>query len=56
MEEKNKNLIIEIEKFIVNNLGINLCSVESIDFNRQDDGQLIDITIKFIPDKGDNDD
>lgn len=40
----------QIGEFIVNNLGINLCSVESIDVDRQSDGQIKYINIKFIPD------
>ena len=47
--EKNEKSRKLIEEFIVNNLGINLCSVESIDINRQNDGQITDIQIKFIP-------
>ena len=34
---------------IPNKMGINLCSVESVEWKRQPDGQLIDLTIKFIP-------
>ena len=33
-----------------NNLGINLCCVKGIQFVRQDDGQLISMTIIFNPD------
>lgn len=39
-----------ISTFIVNQLGINLCSVESISVDRQDDGQIKEIKIEFIPD------
>ena len=39
----------ELMQFIPNNLGINLCSVQDIVVNRQEDGQLTDISIKFIP-------
>lgn len=35
---------------IPNNMGINLCSVESITWTRQDDRQLVSLTINFIPD------
>ena len=43
---KDCPLPIEI---IPNNMGINLCSVDSIEWRRQDDGQLVDIKINFIP-------
>ena len=35
---------------IPNQMGINLCSVEGITWLKQDDGQLPDLTIDFIPD------
>ena len=35
--------------FIPNELGINLCSVDDVVVNRQSDGQIRDIQIKFIP-------
>ena len=40
---------------IPNYMGINLCAVESVTWTRQDDGQLVSLTINFIPgkDKGD---
>lgn len=38
-----------IANFIVNELGINLCSVEDIIVDRVEDGQIKDINIKFIP-------
>lgn len=34
---------------IPNYMGINLCSVESITYTRQDDNQLVNLTINFIP-------
>jgi len=34
---------------IPNYMGINLCAVESLSWTRQEDGQLVDLTIKFIP-------
>lgn len=34
---------------IPNYMGINLCSVEKISWIRQDDGQLINLMIHFIP-------
>ena len=38
-----------IEQFIVNQLGINLCAVKSINIDRQNDGQIKEIKIEFIP-------
>ena len=38
-----------IEQFIVNQLGINLCTVKSINIDRQNDGQIKEIKIEFIP-------
>lgn len=34
---------------IPNYMGINLCSVDSIEFTRRDDGQLVDFRINFNP-------
>ncbi len=34
---------------IPNQMGINLCSVESISWTKQDDGQLVSLQIHFIP-------
>ena len=34
---------------IPNNMGINLCSVESVAWVKQDDGQLVSLTINFNP-------
>ncbi|AXF51105.1 hypothetical protein MLDJOKPK_00170 [Salmonella phage SPAsTU] len=34
---------------IPNQMGINLCSVDSLEWTRQEDGQLVDLKIKFIP-------
>ncbi len=34
---------------IPNYMGINLCSVDSITYTKQDDGQLVNLTINFIP-------
>lgn len=36
---------------IPNYMGINLCSVEAITWTKQDDGQLVNLTIHFIPAK-----
>lgn len=38
---------------IPNRMGINLCSVESVSWSRQDDGQLTNLTINFTPSQGD---
>ncbi len=35
---------------IPNNMGINLCAVNSISWEKQDDGQLINLSIEFSPD------
>lgn len=34
---------------IPNYMGINLCSVESVSWVIQEDGQLVSLTIQFIP-------
>jgi len=34
---------------IPNYMGINLCAVESLTWTRQEDGQLVDFKINFIP-------
>jgi hypothetical protein len=34
---------------IPNNMGINLCSVEGVSWQQQDDGQITNLTIYFIP-------
>ena len=34
---------------IPNNMGINLCSVDSVSWQRQEDGQLVNLTINFLP-------
>lgn len=34
---------------IPNYMGINLCSVEAISWEKQEDGQLTNLTIHFIP-------
>ena len=34
---------------IPNKMGINLCAVDSITWTKQDDGQLVNLTINFIP-------
>lgn len=40
-----------IEQFIVNQLGINLCSVKDITIKRQDDKQIKQIIIDFKPEE-----
>lgn len=34
---------------IPNNMGINLCSVDAISWTKQPDGQLVSLTIHFLP-------
>lgn len=34
---------------IPNNMGINLCSVDAISWENQQDGQLVSLTIHFMP-------
>lgn len=36
-------------ELIPNHMGINLCSVDGVGWNRQPDGQLLDLTIHFKP-------
>ena len=38
-------------EIIPNNMGINLVSVDAISWQKQDDGQLTQLTIYFIPTK-----
>lgn len=38
-------------EIIPNNMGINLVSVDAISWQKQDDGQLTQLTIYFIPSK-----
>lgn len=53
--KKVKDLIDNDEKcplpleVIPNHMGINLCSVDAISWQKQDDGQLTNLTIHFIP-------
>lgn len=39
---------------IPNYMGINLCSVEAISWEKQSDGQLTNLTIHFIPNNDKN--
>lgn len=34
---------------IPSHMGINLCNVDSITWTKLDDGQLVDLSIRFIP-------
>lgn len=34
---------------IPNNMGINLCAVDAISWQQQDDGQLVNLSIHFLP-------
>lgn len=34
---------------IPNYMGINLCSVDSVEWTEREDGQLVTLTINFIP-------
>ncbi len=34
---------------IPNNMGINLCSVEAVSWQKQEDGQLVNVSIYFNP-------
>lgn len=36
---------------IPNNMGINLCSVDSVSWQRTDDGQIVNLTINFLPEE-----
>ena len=36
-------------KVIPNNMGINLCSVEAVSWQKQEDGQLVNVSIHFNP-------
>lgn len=36
---------------IPNNMGINLVSVDAVSWQKEDDGQLVSLTIYFIPDE-----
>lgn len=48
-ELENDTVGNQILQFMPNNLGINLCSVKDIKIERQKDGQLVSISIIFIP-------
>ena len=40
-------------EIIPNNMGINLCSVDAISWQRQKDGQLLNVSIYFNPAEND---
>ncbi|MHC4616796.1 MAG: hypothetical protein ACYTEQ_03485 [Planctomycetota bacterium] len=46
IETKDSPLPLEV---IPNRMGINLCSTESVTWTRQEDGQLVSLTINFNP-------
>lgn len=46
--EKDEYCPLPID-IIPNNMGINLMCVDSITWTKQDDGQLVNLTINFIP-------
>ena len=46
IESKDSPLPLSV---IPNYMGINLCSVDSITWTEQPDGQLVNVTINFIP-------
>lgn len=46
IETKESPLPLDV---IPNMMGINLCSVEAITWTQQDDGQLVSLSIHFIP-------
>lgn len=46
IESKESPLPLEV---IPNYMGINLCSVEGVEWVRQEDGQLVSLTVVFIP-------
>lgn len=46
---KNKEKCPLPLEVIPNNMGINLSSVDAISWTKQDDGQLVNLTIHFLP-------
>jgi len=46
--KKKENCPLPLE-VIPNQMGINLCSVDAISWQKQKDGQLTNLTIHFIP-------
>lgn len=50
IDNKDNDCPLPIE-VIPNQMGINLCAVESVEWTEQGDGQLASLTIHFIPSK-----
>ena len=48
--ENNENCPLPLE-VIPNKMGINLCSVDAISWQKQSDGQLTNLTIYFLPEE-----
>lgn len=48
LETKESPLPLDV---IPNSMGINLCSVEALTWTRQEDGQLVSLSIHFLPNK-----
>lgn len=48
--ENSENCPLPLE-VIPNQMGINLCSVEAISWQKQSDGQLTNLTIHFLPEE-----
>ena len=48
--ENNENCLLPLE-VIPNQMGINLCSVDAISWQKQSDGQLTNLTIHFLPEE-----
>lgn len=46
--ENNEKCPLPLE-IIPNQMGINLVSVDAISWQKQDDGQLVNLTIHFMP-------
>jgi hypothetical protein len=46
LKGKKSPLPLEV---IPNSMGINLCSVEALTWTKQGDGQLVSLTIHFLP-------
>jgi len=51
--ENNEECPLPLE-VMPNHMGINLCSVDSITWTKQEDGQLVMLAINFIPKKLNN--
>lgn len=51
IKEEGDNLCPIPIDVIPNQMGINLCSVEGISWTKQSDGQLVNLTIHFLPEE-----